>query len=350
MTKEKSASDIRKMIESSLSQGIADGTFSCAGVGFSNGTDRIIMDTGTAIPHSSKKTSFCTLYDVASIQKPLVAAVALKMIDIKVLGLTDKVGWRLEATGKGWDTVRLHHLLTNSMKLGITERLSDMEPEKMRSVILSADVVRLGDGFHYHNSTSMALGWFLEKVLAAPIARILQTWILKPAGMKNTFWHSEIPANRMDDVVPSENCPNRGLLKGVPQDEIAWMHAKSGRNVACSGIFSTASDLVRFGEYLIKGAFEQPEAMHGMMLRNYLKPFDATFGLGFDVPRTAYLGDRYAENTLYHTGFSGGAIHIQPFWGNVMVSLTNATYAQVNRGPDSPINQWRQRLSHKVFG
>ncbi len=352
MYKQKNISDIEKIINISLNEGLASNTFSCAGIGFSNGIDRIIRDTGTNIPHSNKKTSFETLYDIASLQKPLVATVALKMIDCGVFKLTDQIGCQLGAIGKGWDRLNLHHLLTNSVKLEITERLDIMEPEKMRSVILSANVARLGDGFYYHNSTSMVLGWFLEKVLSTSLEKILQTEVIKPAGMKNTFWYSEIPSQRIEDVVPSENCPNRGLVKGIPQDEITWMHSKHNEKIACAGLFSTASDLVRFGEYLIQHAFENPRKLHTMMLTNYLAPFDATFGLGFDVPRSRYLDDRYAKNTLYHTGFSGGFIQIQPRFGLVMASLTNAKYPNRGnvRGPESPIYQWRQKLSHNVFG
>lgn len=352
MHKQKNVSDIREIINTSLTEGLASNTFSCAGIGFSNGIDRIIADTGTIIPHSNKKTSFATLYDIASLQKPMVATVALKMIDRGAFKLTDQIGWRLGATGRGWDDLNLYHLLTNSVKFEITERLDAMDPERMRSVILSANVARLGDGFYYHNSTSIILGWFLEKTLSAPLEKILQTEVIKPAGMRNTFWYSEIPSQRIEDVVPSENCPNRGLLKGTPQDEITWMHAEHDQKIACAGLFSTASDLVRFGEYLIRHAFENPSKLHTMMLTNYLAPFDATFGLGFDIPRNRYLDDQYAQNTLYHTGFSGGFIQIQPRFGLVMASLTNAKYPNRGnvRGPESPIYQWRQKLSHDVFG
>jgi CubicO group peptidase (beta-lactamase class C family) len=352
MNKQKNISHIREIINTSLTEGLASNTFSCAGIGFSNGIDRIIADTGTPIPHSKKKTSFATLYDIASLQKPMVATVALKMLDQGVLDLDDSIGKKLSATGKGWELVQLRHLLTNSVKFKITERLELMIPDQMRKTIICADVARLGDGFYYHNSTSIILGWFLEEVLSNSIEQLLRSQVLIPAGMKNTFWYSEIPSQRTEDIVPSESCPNRGLLKGTPQDEITWMHAEYNQKIACAGLFSTASDLVRFGEYLIRHAFKNPSKLHSMMLTNYLAPFDATFGLGFDIPRSRYLDDRYAQNTLYHTGFSGGFIQIQPRFGLVMASLTNAKYPNRGnvRGPESPIYQWRQKLSHNVFG
>jgi CubicO group peptidase (beta-lactamase class C family) len=155
MNKQKNISHIREIINTSLTEGLASNTFSCAGIGFSNGIDRIIADTGTPIPHSKKKTSFATLYDIASLQKPMVATVALKMLDQGVLDLDDSIGKKLSATGKGWELVQLRHLLTNSVKFKITERLELMIPDQMRKTIICADVARLGDGFYYHNSTSI---------------------------------------------------------------------------------------------------------------------------------------------------------------------------------------------------
>lgn len=351
MHKQKNISDIREIINTSLTEGLASNTFSCAGIGFSNGIDRIITDTGTCIPLSDKKTSFATLYDIASLQKPMVAVIALQLIEAGSIDLEERIADSFGATGKDWDKVTIRHLLTNSIKLEIKEKLHFLTPDIVRRKIFCAGVEKLGDGFYYHNTTAIILGWFLENLLQRKIGEILKIELFKKASMKNTFWSSEIPTERMSDVVPSEICSFRGALKGDPQDELAAMYVSHGYKTSCAGIFSTASDLVRFGEYVVNNAFVDRERIHQMMLRNYLEPFGGTFGLGFDVPRPEYLGETYAKNTLYHTGFSGGAIHIQPLLGNVMVSLTNTTYpVRSDRGPGSPIYQWRQKLSHNVFG
>lgn len=291
-----------------------------------------------------------SLFDIASLTKSIIATIALRMIDRGELTLGTRIASHLGLNGKYWKWVTLKHLLTNSLNLDIEQQLHFLHADDIRKIIVGSNVIGLGNNFYYHNTTSIILGWFLEKFTCRKIEQLVEQEITTPANMEHTYFWSELKDLKRYSVFPTEDSPLRGIVHTMPHDEIAYNFAKEGQHVGCSGIFSTAQDMLLFGKFLFTNAFKNPEKMLAEIQTNHLARYGRTFGLGFDFPAQDYLCPCFAKDTLVATGYTGCALFIQPKHGEVLVHLSNSTYPTRGlRGVDSPLKTWRKELVRKVF-
>lgn len=291
-----------------------------------------------------------TLFDIASITKSLVGLVAVKMIERGEIDLDFKINSIIKSPEPSWEKIDLKSLLTNSLELGISQKLHFLTPQEVNHIITTAPVTQINNGYHYHNTTSIILGWVLEKIYKQTLEEIISREILRAAGMKNTYFPSDIDGFYLKKVVPTEYCGQRGLVRGKPHDELAYMYAKAGQFTGCAGIFSTVPDMILFGKYLWEGAFKDPEKMIGMVKKNYLEPFGGTFGLAFDKPAPTYLCPCFARETLVATGYTGCNMWINPEKRTVVTILSNSTFPnRGDRGAKSPLSDFRKAIAREVF-
>lgn len=358
--KEKSILGIKSFMDTKISEGIDRNVFTCAAMGYSNGTDRVFAYSKNPIPPLMEvPNSLSSIYDLASLHKTFVGIVLLQLVEKGLVTVETPIRSVIKIGNETWDQITLYHLLTNSLEFDLTgpdKLLHLMTLEDAHRTILNAKVSRLGTGWYYHNTTALVMGWLLEGLLNQPLDAILKERVFEKAGMHSTFFYSDIPQEKKVRVVPSEECPARGILQGLPQDGTTYLFATQKLNgkdhtpVGISGTFATIADLLAFGEFVISGAFVEPAKMHDRMLHNYLAAYDATFGFVFDVPRPHYIDQRYADETLYHTGHSGGMIHIQPRIKKVLVSLANPHYPNKKQGgKESAMYQWRQDIAKNLL-
>ncbi len=291
-----------------------------------------------------------TLFDIASITKSLVGLVAVKMIERGEIDLDFKINQIIKSSEPSWEKIDIRSLLTNSLELGIDQKLHFLTAKQVEHIITNASVSHINNGYHYHNTTSIILGWVLEEIYQQPLEETISREILIPSGMKSTFFPSDVDGFNLKKVVPTEYCGQRGLIHGMPHDEIAYMYAKAGKFTGCAGIFSTVPDMMSFGKYIWEGAFKNPEKMLNMMKKNYLADFGGTFGLAFDKPAPTYLCPCFAKETLVATGYTGCNLWINPEKRTVVSILSNSTYPnRGDRGVKSPLTDFRKAIAREVF-
>jgi CubicO group peptidase (beta-lactamase class C family) len=344
---------MRNFFETQLAQGVKDSLFPGCGIGYSNANgDWITEYSKTFIPESRDKKMYSdlTLFDIASLTKPIVGLPVLKLIDQGELSLGVKINSFLRSKESSWDSIDIKSLLTNSLELDVNQKLHFLFPDQVKKIILDSKVSAINDGYYYHNTTSVILGWLLEEIYNQPIKEIIYNEVFLPAKMKNSFFSIDVPKKLVEDIAPSEICSLRGLVKGKPHDELAYMYEEYKLNVGCAGIFSTVPDMLLFGNYLINGAFQNNETMLSMILTNYLEPFGRTFGLCFDKPSQKYVCPCFAKTSLVATGFTGCSMWIQPDHRRVLVILSNAIYpTRGARGEKSPLYDFRKTIANGVF-
>ena len=348
-----------EFIETTLAENNSSLFPGCSIAFMSPDTGLIQTSTTSKIPAKGKTFySNETLFDIASLTKPIVAVVALRLIDEGKLSLETPIAKFLPVSGTGSDKITFKHLLSNSLELKLNYKLHEMTPSDVRKVILEAPVSTekpLGQGYYYHNSNALLLGWCLEKYFHQPLNEIVRSTILRPAGMTDTFFSLELPAKDSPRIAPSEECPQRGIIDGKPHDETAYMFAKHSEIVGCAGIFSTSGDMVKFGEFIFSKAFTDPERMLAMMLTNQIGDTEErlpgkTFGLGFDFPPYNYVCGCFSKTVLVHTGFTGCVLWIQPDHKKVLAILSNATFPTRGiRGSESPLRYFRQQIAQRAF-
>ncbi len=345
----------QKIIIAQIQAALDQKLFPGCSIGYTSnlGRKEHLISSETSVPLSTEKYSQKTMFDISSLTKPIVALVALKLIDQGTWSLEEPVGkYFSQKQGVGWEKVELKHLLTNSLELNIDQKLYELLPSEVENALLTANVKGLGDNYYYRNSTAVILGWMLESFFSAQLSSIIHSEVTKPAEMSQTFWGTELVRTgiSLNICAPTEKCPRRGTIHGMPHDDLAYMFAEHGQDIGCAGLFSTTEDMVKFGNYFSTSAFSDPEKMMPLIKTNYLKDYGRTFGLGFDFPDPAYICSCFSKNTLVHTGYTGCALWIQPEYQRTLVILSNATYpTRGDRGSASPLADFRKSIVKEVF-
>jgi CubicO group peptidase (beta-lactamase class C family) len=137
-------------------------------------------------------------------------------------------------------------------------------------------------------------------------------------------------------IAPTEQDPWRGrMLRGEVHDEnAAFLGGVSGH----AGLFGTTRDLVRFGEWLVAAARSDGVVtsgerwwVPGAIVKDFMSRQEVVVGssraLGWDTPTEQALpGVPVDTLTVWHTGFTGTAIWVDPAHQLVLVLMTNRVH------------------------
>ena len=242
--------------------------------------------------------------DIASMQKSIVSVLVGIAVDQRLVDLDAPVstyldaGWS-KATGDLESKITIRHLL--SMTSGLSPALEYQAPA--------------GTVWLYNTTAYSRLVGVLEAVTGDDIGRLTTRWLTEPTGMNDTAWR-----------------PRPWFTPGMDANPI--------------GLYTTARDLVRFGELMLAGGVWQGRRL---VTEDYLKAavepsqsLNPAYGLlwwlnGFPLRATpdatghaalapAAPGDMYAAQ-----GFLGRKVYVVPCLDLVVVRLGDAPDADFNQ-------------------
>lgn len=330
--------ELSRVIDSAVQHGAAPGAVAAVSVRgrrFLHASGRIGFEEPTSVGPR-------TVYDLASLTK-VVALTTLTMmaVDQGLLGLDDSVSRYLPAfAGPGKSGVTIRHLLTHSSGLPAHRALWRDAPTREAAVPLvletALDTVP-GVRMVYSDLGAITLTQIVERVFGEPMDELFATRVAGPLGLKSTRFLP--PGNWLKRIAPTERDPWRGrLVRGEVHDEnAAFLGGRSGH----AGLFSTAEDLIVFGEWLLRqrdGADAgrapriSPSVVREFTRRQELVP-GSSRALGWDTPSPgSSAGTRISAESFGHTGFTGTSIWLDPSRGMVVVLLSN----RVNPTRDNP--------------
>jgi CubicO group peptidase (beta-lactamase class C family) len=209
---------------------------------------------GVADAETGTKTTIETLFQAASISKPVAAAAALRLVERRQLRLDEDVNgklksWKVRENGfTGPNKVTLRHLLTHSGGLTVHgfrgyaagERVPTLlqvlnGEQPANSVGIEVDLP-LGSRWRYSGGGFCVMQQLLVDELGKPFPEIMQELVLRPAGMTSSTYEQPLP-----DALRSR---------------AATGHRRNGRPVngrwhtypemAAAGLWATPEDLARF--------------------------------------------------------------------------------------------------------
>jgi CubicO group peptidase (beta-lactamase class C family) len=248
-----------------------------------------------------------TLFDLASLTKVFVAVTALSLgpsiVDEPVRG-----------------DIRVSHLLTHTSGLPAVLPLPDLpDVAARRAAVANAPLsAQPGEHFEYSCTGFMALGFFLEERLGKPLPELVRERVIEPLGLADTGYHPD-PARVF---AATEVQPGRGLVSGIVHDESSW---SLGGGAGNAGIFGTAQDVARLGQWLLGQEF---------MTRDHLPAgLDPGFGHGYGVRvgDPAFMGPLSSPECFGHTGFTGTSLVVDRRRELVVVLLTNRVHPSRDR-------------------
>jgi beta-glucosidase-like glycosyl hydrolase/CubicO group peptidase (beta-lactamase class C family) len=278
-----------------------------------------------------------TIYDVASLTKPVVTTTLVAMeVEAGNLKLDAPVGAYLQEWDAGplpeWRRrVTLRHLLTHSSGLpGHVPyyETSKSQRETLAHVLAEPLINEPGSKVEYSDPGFILLGEIIERGTGRPLNELAQQRILAPLGMHDTLWNPPHPLHKR--IAPSgDDSPiQRGPLWGEAHDDNAWA---MGGVAGHAGLFSTAGDLAVFCQMMLNGGIY---AHRRLLCRSTIEQFTApqplahnTRALGWVVPTEPSASGKYfSPRSFGHSGYTGTSIWCDPEKEVFVVLLTNRTH------------------------
>lgn len=258
-----------------------------------------------------------SLFDLASVTKPIIGLALLRLVDRGALDLEATVGEMLEGWPDGpMARADLRSLLTHTSGApGPTPLWREHEEPGALLAALAALEFTAPGSWCYSSMGFIALGLVAERAAGIPLDHLVAREITTPLGMHRTAFGPVDAAQ----AVATEDCPWRGhVVRGQVHDENAVV---LGGVAGHAGLFGTAEDLGRLGTALLRGELLGPDLHRAMRGAEDGRP------LGW-WPRAqcTYLGAQYGPEAFGHTGFTGTSLVIDPSADRWVVLLANRVH------------------------
>lgn len=293
---------------------------------------------------TTRATSIETLYDLASLTKPIVTSIIVaKLIEEGLLHLKQKVSEVLpeySKTNAGQDELKgkteIWMLLSHSAglpawiplyKLGKTKREEFLE-EAMKSFINYLP----GSGVIYSDIGYMVLTKLVETVARERIDFLFEKLVSRPLGLKRTVYNPLDHGFSTDEIASTEIDPVTGRpLKGVVHDENARaLEGLSGH----AGLFSISREVASIGNEVLQAYLGKSDRLiKGATAKAMLKTWmhnEYCWGLGWQIYGKAnarIFGDLMTDGKAFgHTGFTGTSICMDAEHNVVAVLLSNRVH------------------------
>jgi CubicO group peptidase (beta-lactamase class C family) len=283
-----------------------------------------------------------TVYDLASLTKVVGLTTAVMMlVDEGKLDLDAPVTRYIPAFAAGGDSVTVRHLLTHSSGLPAWRPFFQrVRSREEMFALVNAEPLEAAPGSRmvYSDLGAILLTEVVEHLTGRRLDRLLETRLFGPLGMRDTRYLP--PRGWLPRVAPTEvdTTWRHGLVHGTVHDENA---ASMGGVSGHAGLFSTAPDLVRFVQFLMRGGatgargqvgrtpgsggarqLVRPETM--ARFTRVDRPGFSSRALGWDTPSDrSSAGDHLSDRAFGHTGFTGTSIWVDPGQDLFVILLTN---------------------------
>jgi beta-N-acetylhexosaminidase len=290
-----------------------------------------------AYESSSRAVTLDTIYDVASLTKPVVTSTLIAMeVEAGRINLDAPIGNYLPEWNSGpqpelRSRVTVRHLLTHTS--GLPGHVTYYPALKSKREIvrraLSEPLLQApGEKCEYSDPGFILLGNILEAITGRALDFLAQERIFAPLEMSSTMFN---PSHKFQSrIAPTgTDSPLRnGAIKGVPHDDNTFV---MGGIAGHAGLFSTAGDLAAFCQMMLNGGIY---AHHRLLKRATIEEFTSaqplaknTRALGWVVPTEPSASGKYFSSRSFgHAGFTGTSIWCDPEKDLFVILLTNRVH------------------------
>ena len=271
-----------------------------------------------------------TVFDLASLTKVIATTTAvMQLVEQGKVRLNDPVAKYLpEFAQNGKDDITLRQLLTHYSGLAPDLDLKVRWEGKQTAygmMLAEAPEEPPGSQFTYSDINFIALGAVVERVSGETLDAYTARHVFAPLKMTRTRFVP--PASWRAKTAPTQYDENEHMLRGVVHDPTA---RRMGGVAGHAGLFSTADDLARFAQALLKGGDGILSAFSVEKMTRPEQPPMAPalrgFGWDLDSPFSSNRGDFLPVGSYGHTGFTGTSMWIDPTTQSYIILLTNAVH------------------------
>ncbi len=319
-----------------LREGIEQRAFPGAAVAVARGNDLLALKALGRFTYDPTSPDIRpdTIWDLASVTK-VVATTAMAMI-LYERGELD-IEMPLEAivpefirdnTDPRRAEVTIRMLLAHSSGLPSYYRMYEYCHSRQQLIEacykceLTADP---GTRAEYSDIGFVVLGVALERIAGETLDSFCRREVFGPLAMTHTTFNP--PAQSRDSIPPTEDDQRfrMRVVQGEVNDENAWV---LGGVAGHAGVFSTATDVARFGHCMINGGTPilRPETV-ALFTRRESSPNGTSRALGWDTPsQPSQSGKHFSPRSFGHLGFTGTSLWCDPEKQVTITLLTNRTW------------------------
>ncbi len=278
-----------------------------------------------------------TIYDAASLTKPVVTAtVAAMLVESGQLELDAPVSRFLPEWACGprpaWRAqVSVRHLLAHASGLPAYReyfRTAGHQKSVLAQALAEHLEARPGSRTLYSDVGYILLGEILARLAGKPLNEVAREKLFAPLEMNRTFFNP--PPEIRAEIAPTEqdDAFRNRLVHGEVHDENAWC---MGGVAGHAGMFSSAADLASFCQMLLNGGqYAHRRLLRRLTIQQFTAPDPAAGGrraLGWDVPAAPSSSGRYfSRRSFGHLGYTGTSLWIDPEKELFVVLLTNRVH------------------------
>ena len=292
---------------------------------------------------------FDTIYDLASLTKPLVTALLCsRRIELGELTLDSSVSHYLaefDRTDKQMITIR--ELLTHTSGLPAWRPLyvlAEDEPERAAGAIASLDLeYKPGSRVIYSDLGFIALGILLERLTGQRLAEMAKHEIFEPLNLEHTFFNPEIALQTGIAACETGNAYELDMCKQTGAGEyknsrqrLIWGEVHDGNAyflggaAGHAGLFSTARETYLLAQQFLADSSKllKPETCR-MFRENMTSGLEEARSIGWQLAATkdSTGGADLPPDSFGHNGFTGTSLWIDAEHQRIFILLTNRTHA-----------------------
>lgn len=303
-----------------------------------------------------------TVFDLASLTKPMATTTAIMMlVDEGSISLDDPVAKTLPTFAeRGKEEVTIRHLLSHSAGLKPWREFHELLIQKERKsgeqllgtkegrdwiidrVLRGALVHQPGEAAVYGDLDFIVLAAIVEAVSNQPFDEFCESRIFTRLGLIDTRFipiptdgSQPAPDSVRSRIAATENCSWRErIIWGEVHDPNA---SAMGGVAGHAGLFSTADDVMRFGQLFLDAYHDRNPSLPPERVREFcekqLLPESSDWALGWDTPTkgASSSGVHFSEKSVGHLGFTGTSLWIDLERELVVVMLTNRIHQVAKR-------------------
>ncbi len=277
-----------------------------------------------------------TVYDLASLTKPLVTALAvMALAEEGKLSLDDEIGTFFPEMMDDMARIRIEMLLNHSSGLAAHRPyyqtlsgypLSERRKTIVRLICNDKLVFEPGCGTLYSDLGFIILGYLVEKLSGRSLGEFWKVEIAQPMGIQSELLFPGPEGFGADICAVTGICGwSKRILCGIVHDENCRM---LGGTAGHAGLFGTVRGVLSLVEHLYqqyRGKSRHP-AYSGSTLKKFLtRRRESTWTYGFDTPSPGQSssGRFFSPRTIGHLGFTGTSFWLDLDQGVAIVLLTN---------------------------
>ncbi len=318
-----------RTVEQLMQQGVEQNIYSCC-VTMVGDAQWVwyAASVGLADPEKGSEANTDTLFDLASLTKPVACASSIMaLVEEGVLPLEAPVSSLIEEAPSWFKRIRLRHLLTHTSGLPAWKPFYEQaQGDAFMPVVLNTPPMRLPEvDYEYSDLNYILLGEVVRRATGKSLAEFATERIFQPADMPDTLYNPG--ESYLHRVAVTGNCPWRKgqTLRGEVHDANAWaMGGVSGH----AGLFSTATDLAKFCQNLLRDGNSVLSALTvRQMFQNQIAGIGGQSFGWFTTPNEMLPRANLLPDTcIGHSGFTGTALVLNRQPEFFIVLLSNRVY------------------------